>query len=229
MSEVELLEYDIAQKVKSEYPNASKRALEATIQKEKERILDEYNITSDNESDVEIGLELLKMKMDKVREELKSQQLSYAPPKYEAKQEVDPQQIEAQKEMEKVRNELVSYVESNQELLDVERTKTIEFADDFKVLLADNVNIREQTLDINKFLTPLFDNGKLNMNKWKKLVAIAVDPDKVIKDAINYGKSLQEKEEFEKSRGIKNPINDAVPDKSGYEPVIKNVRYTQRN
>lgn len=226
MNEVELLQYDIEQKVKKEYPNASKRALELTIKKEVERVLDEHNITSDDEEEAEIGTELLKMKMDKVREGLKSIQSSYAPPKYEAKAaEIDPSIAEAQKQAEQIRNEFVSFVEKSQELLEVERTKAVSFGD-FKVELPEGVNPKEQTLDVNKFLTPFFSkDGKLDMAKWLKTIAIASDPDKFTQDAINYGKSIQKKEGFEGMRGIEKPANDAIGNKSSGEYVISDVRH----
>lgn len=227
MSVEELLQYDIATKLKKEYPNASKKAIELTIKKETERIREEYNITSDDEEEVEIGMEMLKMKMDKVREELKAEQASYAPPKYEAKAlEADPAQIEAQKQMEQVRNEFVQYVEKSPELQEVERTKVISFGD-FKIDLPEGFNAKEQTIDVNKFLSPFFGaDGKLNMSKWLKTIAIANDPDKHLQDAINYGKSLKEKERFESLRGIDKVANDALDNNKAAEYVVTNVRHT---
>jgi hypothetical protein len=227
MSVEELLQYDITTKLKKEYPNASKKAIEMTIKKEMERIQDEYNITSADEEEVEIGMEMLKMKMDKVREELKAEQTSYAPPKYEAKAlDADPAQIEAQKQMEQVRNEFVQYVEKSPELQEVERTKVVSFGD-FKVDLPDGFNAKEQTIDVNKFLTPFFGaDGKLNMSKWLKTIAIANDPDKHLQDAINYGKSLKEKERFDSLRGIDKGANDALDNNRSGEYVVTNVRHT---
>ena len=222
MNEAELLELQIKDKIKSEYPNISDKALKVALEKEKNKILDEYDITSDDEETAEAGLELLKLRMDKVREEYKSKQAAYQPPKYEPKSEVAPQN----EELEKARQEFVSKIEKSAFISEVERTKVVAFGE-FKMDVPQGFDPKGQTINVNSFLSKFFDkDGNIDETRWVKTMAFGENPDKVAQDLINYGKSLKEKEQFESLRGIKNKELDSVPNNGGGEYVITDVRYT---
>ena len=212
MSDVDLLRISLQR----EHPNASERQIELLTQ----RKLQEYNITGEDEELDADGIELLKLTTDKVREALKQEQKAYVPPTYQPQSNPEQAQIEAQK------NEFLQFVEKNPDLIEFERNKTISFGD-FKAEIPQGFNPREQTINPNAFFAQ-FDSadGSLDMQKWMKTALFASNPDKYIQDAINYGKSLKEKENFDELRGNANKGNNSLPNNGGSEPVITNIRYT---
>lgn len=227
MDEQALLEYEITEKIKAEYPNISDKALMVAVDKEKYKILNEYDITNEDEAIAEAGMELFKLRMDKVREGYKTKQAEYQPPKYEPTPSIDPQYEAQQKQIEQAREKFVSQVEKSQFISDVERTKVVSFGD-LKLDVPEGFSAKEQTLNVNTFLAKFFDsNGNLDEQRWVKAMAIAENPDKTAEIFINYGKSLKEKEQFEAMRGIKNEDN-AVPNNQSGQYVISDIRYTDR-
>lgn len=211
MSEVELLQVML----KKEHPNATEKQLELLMRKE----LQSYNINGvDDEEDAD-GIELLKLKTDKVREELKSEQKAYKPVAYEAKSN------EPSKEELALRQSYLEMVDKNPDLAEIERTKAIKFGD-FVSEIPNGVNIKEQAKDINLFLSK-FDkaDGTVDLAKFAKVAAFTENPDKFIQDAINYGKSIKEKEHFDSLRGIDKGANNTLDNVDG-EPVVTNVRWT---
>lgn len=230
MNEYQLLEYEMSNKIKSEYPTISEKALKAAVQKETDKILAEFDVNSDDDEQAEVGLELFKLRMDKIREGFKQKQSEYQPPKYEQKvAAIDPQIIEQQQKAEQARNEFVAEIEKSPFIQEVERTKVVSFGD-FKMDVPQSFNAKEQTINVNAFLSKFFDaNGKLDEQRWIKAMAFGENPDKAAEDLINYGKSIKEKESFDAMRGIKN-TDTALPNSDADNPYkIGRIRHTGQN
>jgi len=228
MNEFQLLEYEISNKIKSEYPTISDKALNAAVTKETEKILSEYDVRSDDEEQAEVGMELFKLRMDKIREGFKQKQSEYQPPKYEPKvAAIDPKIVEQQEQAEKARTEFVAKIESSQYIQEVERTKSVSFGD-VKIDVPEGFNAKEQTINVNAFLSQFFNSkGEFDEQRWIKTTAFAADPDKATQTFINHGKSVKEKESFEALRGVKNKELDALPNSDADNPYkIGRIRHT---
>lgn len=207
--------------LREEYPKATERQLEVLFRKE---IVEKYNLDSMDEDLVEEGKLLLDAKAEAYREKLVQKQQEYLLPNYE--QKVDQSQIDAEKEFEKYKTNLMSN-QVTQELIQNKRISIGEGDEKFNYSVANPNNIIENLLDSNSWANKLFDiqkdaNGEEvfvpNVEKQLLVSAILEDHKGFLRDMAKYYKSLGGKSAID---SIDNPSpigNPSSPSKQASEP-----------
>jgi len=207
--------------LREEYPKATERQLEVLFRKE---IVEKYNLDSMDEDLVEEGKLLLDAKAEAYREKLVQKQQEYLLPNYE--QKVDQSQIDAEKEFEKYKTNLMSN-QVTQELIQNKRISIGEGDEKFNYSVANPNNIIENLLDSNSWANKLFDiqkdaNGEEvfvpNVEKQLLVSAILEDHKGFLRDMAKYYKSLGGKSAID---SIDNPSpigSPSSPSKQAAEP-----------
>jgi len=189
-------------------PTLSKKALDRLYQRD---IVNKYNLDLDkfDEEEVELGKELLKADASKLRSKYVDEQKNFTqPPKSEETEESSVDQ-------EEIMQKWAETVTSNQTTKDVLDNKRIlvEYGDDkFSYEIENPEELKEMTLDNNKFFNLFRDeSGNIDFDKWYKVLAYALDPEVYDSSLISHGQELgQEKVVSD----LKNPTK---PTKSSQE------------
>ena len=169
------------------HPTLSKRAIDKLYERD---IVQKYNLDEDkyDESDVELGKELLQADASKLKQKFIEDQAKF----------IQPQQVEeqgnTQQELEEQMNKWIETVSSNDTTKDVVENKRIlvEYGDDKFAYEIDNPSdLQEMTVDNNKFFKLFRDEqGNIDFEKWYKVLAFAVDPEVYDSSLISHGQEL---------------------------------------
>ena len=199
MEPTELMRY----KLRSEYSELSESAFNKLFKRE---VVDKYNLDEDSyeEEDVELGKQLLKKDAESLRQQLKSEQSKFLEPENDSQD--DSQQLAEQ---------WASRVESDsltQQLLQ-SKAVTIEVdGEEFNYEIENPQQVMEMTKDNSKFFNLfLNEEGEVDLSKWYKVVAIALEPDVYERSLLNHGKTVGV---GDVERTLKNPEVPAAGSKS---------------
>lgn len=169
-------------KLRSEYSDLSETAFNKLFKRE---VIDKYNLDEDSyeEEDVELGKQLLKKDAESLRQQLKSEQSKFLEPENDGQD--DSQQLAEQ---------WASRVESDQLTQQLLQSKavTIEVdGEEFNYEIDNPQQVMEMTKDNSKFFN-LFVNeeGEVDLAKWYKVVAFALEPDVYERSLLNHGKTV---------------------------------------
>lgn len=180
----------IREDIKRQNQGISDRALDVLVKQE----LDQYKVADDaSEDDKLVKDELLKVRANKIRNQLKEESKKFLAP---------------DKPSKKV-EEWVDEVNSSNVTKQIKESKGIKITDgddEFVYEVEAPDKLVETTIDNEKFFN-LFkgDDGKLNLDKWYKVLAYAMNPENFEKVLIGHGKS------------------------KGTESVVKDIKNPQRN
>lgn len=169
-------------KLRSEYSDLSESAFNKLYKRE---VIDKYNLDEDSyeEEDVELGKQLLKKDAESLRQQLKSEQSKFLEPENDSQD--DSQQLSEQ---------WASRVESDsltQQLLQ-SKSVTIEVdGEEFNYEIDNPQQVMEMTKDNSKFFNLfLNEEGEVDLAKWYKVVAFALEPDVYERSLLNHGKTV---------------------------------------
>lgn len=169
-------------KLRSEYSDLSETAFNKLYKRE---VIDKYNLDEDSyeEEDVELGKQLLKKDAESLRQQLKSEQSKFLEPKNDGQD--DSQQLAEQ---------WASRVESDQLTQQLLQSKavTIEVdGEEFNYEIDNPQQVMEMTKDNSKFFNLfLNEEGEVDLSKWYKVVAFALEPDVYERSLLNHGKTV---------------------------------------
>jgi hypothetical protein len=169
-------------KLRSEYSDLSESAFNKLYKRE---VIDKYNLDEDSyeEEDVELGKQLLKKDAESLRQQLKSEQSKFLEPENDGQD--DSQQLAEQ---------WASRVETDsltQQLLQ-SKSVTIEVdGEEFNYEIDNPQQVMEMTKDNSKFFNLfLNEEGEVDLAKWYKVVAFALEPDVYERSLLNHGKTV---------------------------------------
>jgi hypothetical protein len=169
-------------KLRSEYSDLSESAFNKLYKRE---VIDKYNLDEDSyeEEDVELGKQLLKKDAESLRQQLKSEQSKFLEPENDGQD--DSQQLAEQ---------WASRVESDQLTQQLLQSKavTIEVdGEEFNYEIENPQQVMEMTKDNSKFFNLfLNEEGEVDLSKWYKVVAFALEPDVYERSLLNHGKTV---------------------------------------
>lgn len=169
-------------KLRSEYSDLSETAFNKLYKRE---VIDKYNLDEDSyeEEDVELGKQLLKKDAESLRQQLKSEQSKFLEPENDGQD--DSQQLAEQ---------WASRVESDQLTQQLLQSKavTIEVdGEEFNYEIDNPQQVMEMTKDNSKFFNLfLNEEGEVDLSKWYKVVAFALEPDVYERSLLNHGKTV---------------------------------------
>lgn len=169
-------------KLRSEYSDLSENAFNKLYKRE---VIDKYNLDEDSyeEEDVELGKQLLKKDAESLRQQLKSEQSKFLEPENDGQD--DSQQLAEQ---------WASRVESDQLTQQLLQSKavTIEVdGEEFNYEIDNPQQVMEMTKDNSKFFNLfLNEEGEVDLSKWYKVVAFALEPDVYERSLLNHGKTV---------------------------------------
>lgn len=179
-------------KVEKNNPNLSTEDIDFLVEDE----LEKYGIVGEDGEPNEKAQKRMSLELRKVREELKSEQESYKASAYERK---PSQEQIAQEQYAKA---FVESVNNDPYFAELGRSKALQFGD-FKVEVPSGLDVKNAAIDPSILFNKVFNSdGSLNSEKFAKWAAFSENPDKVISDAIAYGKSLGTKETHDELRGV---------------------------
>jgi len=188
------------------------------------KLIKEYNIGSEDESEDKVGRLLLKVETDKIREGLKKEQAEYTPSK-------NPNSIEAQLQAQQEAQlqqlqEFQNYVQQHPATKQFETNRLLQYGVGDTTLnyeVNQNVNLSELAVDSNKFFQMfLGQDGKVDINKFYKVANYAASMEGVEKALIAYGRSLGEKRLYDELKNTKvSDYTSTAPSGSGFK--IKSI------
>jgi hypothetical protein len=169
-------------KLRQEYSDLSNSAFEKLFRRE---VVDKYNLDEDQyeEEDVELGKQLLKKDAESLRQQLKSEQSKFLEP------ENDGQDDSLQLAEEWANR--VSQDQLTQQLLET-KAVTIEVdGEEFNYEIDNPQAVMDMTVDNSKFFNLfLNEGGEVDLAKWYKVVAFALEPDVYERSLLNHGKTV---------------------------------------
>jgi hypothetical protein len=173
-------------KFDNENSGLSSKAKDRLFQKE----LEKYNLEAYEEEDVEVGQELLKRDADKLRLNLKEEQKQFL----ESIQPESQEQQISQAEIEAQRNESRKVAAAGVEgVLKNNFLKVEANGEGINFQIADTNKVVDYALDSSKFLATFAKDGKVDWDKWTKVIAFAENPSLFVGELIKHGKSLGRK------------------------------------
>lgn len=169
-------------KLRSEYSDLSETAFNKLFKRE---VIDKYNLDEDSyeEEDVELGKQLLKKDAESLRQQLKSEQSKFLEP-----------EPGGQDDSLKLAEEWASRVQSDALTQQLLQTKAVTIdldGEEFNYEIDNPQQVMEMTVDNSKFFN-LFLNGEgeVDLAKWYKVVAFALEPDVYERSLVNHGKTV---------------------------------------
>ena len=156
-----------------------------------EKHLEQYNLDSFDEDEIEIGQALLKRDANKLRQSLKDEQQQFI-------QSIQP---EASQEYTPSKEELAAQQEQTRKVIQQGVSKVIKDNMIRVEVNGEGINYQVQqpqvvvdyALDSSKFLSTFAKDGEVDWDKWTKVVAFAENPTQFINELIKHGKSLGRK------------------------------------
>jgi hypothetical protein len=207
--------------IESQYPNLGADEKNLLLQR---KLIKEYNIGSEDESEDKVGRLLLKVETDKIREGLKKEQAEYTPSK-------NPNSIEAQLQAQQEAQlqqlqEFQNYVQQHPVTKQLETSRLLQYGVGDTTLnyeVNQNVNLSELAVDSSKFFQMfLGQDGKVDINKFYKVANYAASMEGVEKALIAYGRSLGEKRLYDELKNTKvSDYTSTAPSGSGFK--IKSI------
>ena len=172
-------------RLRSEYSELSDSAFQKLYQKE---VIDRYNLDEDNDpEDVEIGRQMLKRDAERIRQEYKTTQEQFLQPPAQPEAPV----VDESAEMAANWSNIVDNSDATKGILSDKAISIDIDGEDFNYEV-DNIDAMvEMTKDNSKFFN-LFINqdGEVDLNKWYKILAFAMEPDVYERSLVNHGKTL---------------------------------------
>lgn len=201
MSLEEIAKRDLRQ----QYPEISDKALDLLYKKE---VVGKFGLDSDSEEEVELGTELFKTHYERKRNELLNWQKNFQPPVSEQEQEQLEQQRLYQEAFQKFEQETKSN-DITRKLLNDKRIAVKIGEAEVNIDIANPGAFVEKTVDsVNFFKDFTTTDGKVDYQKWYRVLAYAQNPD--LYDKLVYGRGQADGRE-EINKAIKNPDIVANP------------------
>ncbi len=178
MEPIELMRH----KLRSDYSDLSETAFNKLFKRE---VVDKYNLDEDTyeEEDVELGKQLLKKDAESLRQQLKSEQSKFLEPEKDGQD--DSLQL-AEEWANRVQTDALT-----QQLLQ-SKAVTIDLdGEEFNYEIENPQQVMEMTVDNSKFFNLfLNEEGEVDLAKWYKVVAFALEPDVYERSLVNHGKTV---------------------------------------
>ena len=171
-------------KLRSEYSDLSDSAFQKLYQKE---IVSKYNLSEEDNDpeDIEIGKQMLKRDAERIRQEYKTMQEQFLQPEQETSK------VDESAELAENWSNIVDSSSVTQSILS-DKAITIDIdGEDFNYEVENVNDMLEMTKDNSKFFNLFLNqNGEVDLNKWYKILAFAMEPDVYERSLVNHGKTL---------------------------------------
>lgn len=171
-------------KLREDYADLSEAAFEKLFRRE---VIEKYNLDEDlnDEEDIELGKQLLARDAEKIRSEFKSKQESFLAPSVD-----DEAALREQAEMAENWANVVNNSEITKQILG-EKAITIDIdGEEFNYEIDDPQAVMDMTMDNSKFFNLFLDeSGEVDLKKWYKVLAFAMEPDVFENTLVRHGRS----------------------------------------
>jgi hypothetical protein len=171
-------------KLREDYADLSESAFEKLFRRE---VIEKYNLDEEmnDEEDIELGKQLLSRDAQRIRDEFKKRQDSFLAPSPDSEAELQEQQ-----EMAENWSKLVNDSEFTKQITS-EKAITIDIdGEEFNYEIDNPEAVMEMTIDNSKFFNLfLNESGEVDLKKWYKVLAFAMEPDVFENTLVRHGRS----------------------------------------